>query len=86
MFLTESQLDSFIVNTAQELGWGQDVLKKLGVDTSTTRDKRQAIQSPPNDKHWAMPISYYYDDNIRMLHKTTTRLKSATRTPGVSIV
>jgi hypothetical protein len=65
MFLTESQLDKIIENTATQLGWGKDVLNKLGV---ISRDKRQAIQNPPNDNHWTLPIPYYYDDNIRMLH------------------
>ena len=67
MLLTEEQLDRIIENTAHELGWSSDVLTKLGVNSKKGRGKRQAIQSPPNDKHWALPISYYYDDNIRML-------------------
>uniref|UniRef100_A0A914CKK6 Zinc metalloproteinase n=1 Tax=Acrobeloides nanus TaxID=290746 RepID=A0A914CKK6_9BILA len=68
MFLTEVQLDRIIENTAQELGWSKEVLTKLGVNSkkslNPTRGKRQAIQHPPNDFHWALPISYYYDDNI----------------------
>ena len=62
MFLTEPQLDQIIENTAAELGWSKDVLKKLGV---TTRSKRQAIKNAPNDNHWTSPISYYFDANIR---------------------
>ena len=62
MFLTEPQLDQIIENTAAELGWSKDVLKKLGV---TTRSKRQAIKNPPNDNHWTSPISYYFDANLR---------------------
>jgi hypothetical protein len=69
MLLTEEQLDRIIENTAQELGWSSDVLTKLGVNSkkSPPRGKRQAIKSPPNDNRWALPISFYYDDNIRML-------------------
>ena len=63
MYLDEEQLDRIIQNTAQELGWGQHVLDKLGV----SRPKRQAIQRPPNDYRWSSPISYYYDNIIRML-------------------
>ena len=67
MLLTEEQLDGIMENTAEELGWSSDVLTKLGVNLKKNRGKRQAIQSPPNNKKWALPISYYYDDNIRML-------------------
>lgn len=67
MLLTEEQLDRIIENTAQELGWSSDVLTKLGVNSKKSRGKRQALKSPPNDKHWTLPISFYYDDNIRML-------------------
>uniref|UniRef100_A0A914EMI3 Metalloendopeptidase n=1 Tax=Acrobeloides nanus TaxID=290746 RepID=A0A914EMI3_9BILA len=61
IFLTEDQLDRMIEDAANELGWGHDVLTKLGV---ATRGKRQALINPPNDYRWELPISYYYDDNI----------------------
>uniref|UniRef100_A0A914E8B6 ShKT domain-containing protein n=1 Tax=Acrobeloides nanus TaxID=290746 RepID=A0A914E8B6_9BILA len=64
MFLPEDQLDRMIEDAANELGWGHDVLTKLGV---ATRSKRQALINPPNDYRWELPISYYYDDSICML-------------------
>uniref|UniRef100_A0A914DND9 Metalloendopeptidase n=1 Tax=Acrobeloides nanus TaxID=290746 RepID=A0A914DND9_9BILA len=70
MFLTEPQLDQIIENTAAELGWSKDVLKKLGV---TTRSKRQAIKNAPNDNHWTSPISYYFDANIPTVTRDVIR-------------
>uniref|UniRef100_A0A914EJE6 ShKT domain-containing protein n=1 Tax=Acrobeloides nanus TaxID=290746 RepID=A0A914EJE6_9BILA len=79
MFLTEPQLDQIIENTAAELGWSKDVLKKLGV---TTRSKRQAIKNAPNDNHWTSPISYYFDSNIRKFAKAPGLLNLRTTQPG----
>uniref|UniRef100_A0A914E3W8 Metalloendopeptidase n=1 Tax=Acrobeloides nanus TaxID=290746 RepID=A0A914E3W8_9BILA len=61
MFLPEDQLDKMIEDAANELGWGHDVLTKLGV---ATRSKRQALINPPDDYRWDLPISYYYDVGI----------------------
>ena len=63
MLLVPFQLDQIIDDMTRELGL-PDILSKLGL----RRTKRQAVKRPDfDDLRWAMPIKFYYDENIRKI-------------------